>query len=1203
MGQRLLSLKGDLPFWRGKSRLSVNDRGQRRFLKLENCYVSSDGGEIRQFPGYATLVDLTAINNSEGYERLVPDGAVPILDLQSPNAPYRERFDLDPAQIGFLDCKARPSHLFAFEQVGDEIFVIGESRFREAPIYNTSRIKLTIENVDTTGGTYVVTLTGSPGGISNTNQGTAGLNGLTTEHVVYIEDVVVDDVAAQAAINTNLNGKIHQISNIASDVVTLRTTTATSFDLSATGEIHSTRYNRTDTYSTPSGTDPYDSTYDNRPDDPDALTVWRVTAKPDLSSTSVVPCWPAWVANRQRDWGDYNNVGGEGILFSPTVGYRGVSRREQRRLPYRPTVECALDRIILAAPQYGCMFQIPAIVSIDPSPWPTQGATSDLGVVYQNNSIYDKPRSLGIPKPRLIENIYTPAPTSPNDDGSVSVNVSAREGSPNYGLAEGTYRFAISFEDAGTGEEGLASEPITVVIPAAGTYPYAYTISINYIHPGYLMPECLATKMNVYIATSADGPLAHYGTFELEENPVLSLVGLGNTAGSAVYGFTRTTPEDPYALWRRFDLPLLDDSGDISNVLDATRLAPQSATMPRGATACKYIRGVLFAGGSLGNAGPSQQLWDATASIVHTDGDPYYRDDEMFINAHATNGAAIPPIGGAVVDGDSQKGTLGIAGRAFPDAYQGIEIISNQALFPGGDSFKAIDRVLNRRVATRVNLSSPSSIAYHRDVVKLQRDIYDRERVPGSSPNTSTVSKSAEQIFYVMPRGQLQVGDPGEPQRSSRAFIKIVDPNKGDDITAIGQLAGSAVICTRKETYSYSWYRNPGGEEPALMSNEFGCIAPNSMVEFDGGLAWLSERGPVAIGGGLQHVGQDIAEDFYGQGRVYKSDSRGMMYHSWGYHDAQRNLVIWGLVREDSATVIEDEGVEGISQVNATDKQLSRFPCDEMLVWSYKTGAFSTWRPPAGLEVLWMRTIRDAGGQPRACFLAADQRIYALDDTWTDANSFQASCTVTPTAAGSGTTLSFTNGGTFQDGDTGFEQRNTNLLLRVGMLVEIIDENGDVVSDTTIASVTSTGATGGTIVLTASQSWKTGYLVRIGGRQRATILSNYIGAETMDTMSIDGLQVRYTLNGNLGTAGARIRLLKSDWDAGRGEDSRTINLTDGDKFEELGWVSNTSNAIASLGRRRSFQKGRADCQEVAVQIELTGEQQVRIQDIALELGA
>ena len=79
---------------------------------------------------------------------------------------------------------------------------------------------------------------------------------------------------------------------------------------------------------------------------------------------------------------------------------------------------------------------------------------------------------------------------------------------------------AIAWEDAGTGDEGLASEPIEVDIPDTTTRTdgdFCYTIRINYVHPGYHMPECLGLRMNVYLSAANQTALAFYGSFEMEQ--------------------------------------------------------------------------------------------------------------------------------------------------------------------------------------------------------------------------------------------------------------------------------------------------------------------------------------------------------------------------------------------------------------------------------------------------------------------------------------------------------------------------------------------------------------------------------------------------------------------------------------------------------------------------------------------------------------
>jgi len=1228
VGKRLLSLKGQYG-WGGISRLNTNDSGQRRFTKLENVYVSHDGSELRHFPGFGTFIDLNDTNNPSGYASYAPDAYRAVVSFESPNDPYPLNSEYSALSSQSLYSRAKMSGLFAFEQIGNEIFVIGESRFREDPIYDASRTKLTIASIDIGLGTrYVLTMSGTPAAGSSFDSTGPGMNGIWVGMPVFIDEFAASSGtdADAALIASDLTGKVHEVFGFAGATITLTTigTGSLSAAVSGAGEMHRVRPNRNNNYSNV-GTLPYSATYDDRPDDPDALTVWRVTDEIDMlnvATSNAYPCYPSWVANRTRDFGDTIATDAvEGVLIHGDVAspVRGASRREQRRLPYRPCVEPALDRIILAAPGYGCMLQIPARTPIDASDW-TSGGTSTSGIVIENNSIYDKPRALGMPKARLVDTVGTAPQDSPGELGSpadgFSGCVHADFGLPEHGLAAGAYKVAISWEDVGTGDEGVASEPINVTIPSHAGGAYAYTIRLNYLHPGYFMPESAGYRMNVYIAPPGSEALAFYGSYDCWGRNMSTLSAYGEVYRSAKYGFNICESTDWNALIRSFDLPVRGgDGGDISGVLDPTRLAPQSATMPMGADACKFIRGVLFSGGAVGDSGPALQLWSAGASAQYAPSDPLFRDDEFFIFSHSIAGARVPNLV-IPTDGDTQSVTLGIAGRSFPDAYQGIGMVESD-LFPGHNSNLYVDRVLNpivRDLYRLVSVPSTTDIRQNIERVRLTRPLFDRGRKVGLSPDSEPqYSVFNKDLFYVMPRGVLQIGDPGYPNRASPLFRKIVDPPRGDDIRAIGQLAGSAVVCTQKETYSYSWYRNPGGETPNLVSSEFGCIGSNTMVEFDGGLAWLSDRGPVALGQGLQHVGRHVAEDFNGDDRRYARDTTGLMRHSWSAHDPQRGLVMWGLLRSTTygGTVrIMYEGAP-YTQATASDQVLSRFPCDEVLIWSYRADAFSTWRPPAGLEIYWMREMRDKYGTVRMCFLAADGRIYALDDEWSDSNGMFGNASIVGVASSSATastTLSLTGLVTYKDGDAYTLKRNFATLLRVGMLVEFLDDRGDVFAETAISSITTTSEDSNSesvIELSAPQTWSAGHSVRIGGRQRATITSTYIGAETPDTMQCQRVQMRYSVEGTNGHANARVRMFKSEVGVGEGEEARIVDFTSAGKWEAIGYQKPSVAIpleIERVGRRKNFSRGEISGPELAVQIEITGEKQTRIHDIALEIG-
>ena len=1255
MGSRLLSLKGPAG-WGGVTRRQVNDRGQRSFLKLENCYVTADGQELRTFPGYGTFIDLNAANNANGYDQLVPDAVRPVVRHTQPNlSPQayddrpREQAVYATSQSQTLYCRAKVSSVFAFEQIGNEIFVMGESRFRESPIYNSSREQLAITNLvllnpASTGDRIGVRLSDQTT-YSTTDAG-AGGNSIKVGDVVYIEELTSSDAAVQAVIDADLVGKMHEVHAVAGNQ-NLSFTTLQSVALASgaaqpacTGTIYRIRNNRSDNYPTVAQ-QPYCANLDDRPDDPEALTVWRVIDPVNMLGFSAVnpkfydneyPCYPAWVANRLRDFGDGNTAPShlctEGLLLagdsdSPA---RGVSRREQRRLPYRPCVEPALDRIILAAPQYGCMFQVPARVPIDGSMW-TSPTDSNFGVPTRHNYIYDKPRALGIPKPRIVANPLELLDKSPVVLGSsphdVSINylrstptTTGNQVSPSMGAEAGEYTMAVAWYDAGTGDEGLASESIKLKMPTEAETPngFVYSIIVNYMHPGYHMPEAMPFLLNVYIAPPGKTALSYYGTFDMQADRWVSADNEGRL--SAHFGFKFADPDDAQAYFSGFPLPLPANSNDLSPMLDPQRQAPQSASMPRGSEACKYIRGVLFSGGNMGNTGADRQLWRAKASIYYDHDGHMDADNVIAIQAHnLTPGTSITS---PALDGDFHNGHLGIAGRCFPDAYQGVELVE-EGLLPDSSQNVRVDKVINRMCGGRDALyNAPTNLdrTHYLERLQLTRSVVDRFRNPGRSPSDDLdIYRSQQDLYYVMPRGQLQIGDPGAPHRSNKAFIKIVDPKRGGDIKAIGQLGGSAIVCTQNETYSYSWYRNVGSDEPNLLSEQFGCIGSNTMVEFDGGLAWLSNRGPVALGASLQHVGADISESFYrpflNESSEYVRDSQGMMRHSWGVHDEQRGLVMWGLLTRDAKTSIEWEGVPITFDADAdlTDEQISRFPCNEVLIWSYRANAFSTWRPPAGLGIYWMRPLRDGEGVVRMCFLAEDKVIYALDDEWGDANGvFGTSLDVTAASASDGASTTFTfssANGTFKDGDTATFKKNFATYLRAGMLVEFLDSNGNVSSSTTIASITTTSQSAASVVeLTAAQTWASGQTVRLGARARTTITTTYVGAETMDTLQVQRVQMRYGIEGT-GHANAKVRMFKSETGVGTGEEALSIDFTEPGTHEAIGAAKpNTSvpSEIAKVGRRRNFSQGQISGAEVAVQVELTGQAQVRIQDISLEVG-
>ncbi len=309
--------------------------------------------------------------------------------------------------------------------------------------------------------------------------------------------------------------------------------------------------------------------------------------------------------------------------------------------------------------------------------------------------------------------------------------------------------------------------------------------------------------------------------------------------------------------------------------------------------------------------------------------------------------------------------------------------------------------------------------------------------------------------------------------------IGYTDAEADEEIEGVGTFGAGFILASRSNTYLLSFTDEPRSK-PDLVSNEFGCIAPNTFVEFDGGTAWISSRGPVAMtGDGMQWVGRDLEYLFIGSRARYKKDSQGRMRHAWGAHDPDRGLVIFGMLADlDGSVEITDHG-EDYSFADATDKLRSRFPCDELLVWSYRANAWSRWTMPAGLEVLWMERDVDVQGVGRLLFLAADKRIYAMDDEFADSNVDPVVVTATDAGVGVGpvTMTGVLMGGTVDD-------REDDTFVRAGMTVLQV-RNNNLVQITTVYDFTST-----TLTVLDGITWEVGDEFIIGAHV-ATLETNF----------------------------------------------------------------------------------------------------------------
>jgi hypothetical protein len=796
--------------------------------------------------------------------------------------------------------------------------------------------------------------------------------------------------------------------------------------------------------------------------------------------------------------------------------------------------------------------------------------------VHWFNDLHDKPRALGVPKAILVDSTITPAPVSSPSTWAAQAPYNFNVygiNSPGVGWTPGTYRFAITYYDDFTGEEGLPSEEVSITVPSSGTGGHSYGIQLTYFHPGYLYPEILTLSLNIYFASNTVEPLGFYKRVPLQVGPI------STPNASSKYGFTAggspeaTVPQQ--TLYQTFQLQPPLNSSPYSSARDTSRLAPQSLQMPKGAECFRVIRGIPLSVGHTGTHGLVGELTGAKSSAILDPSTPVLRTAENEVIVRFSNSPSVDLVG-ATLDGP-----FGLASRVFPPAYEGVGLFSSE-LYPAPRQLLFVDRVLNCKTHN-TNSVLERHQAYEQRL-RMDESVFDKDKGDAGSPFRQT--RNFKQVYLEEPKTQVQVGEPGRPEVAIATAIQIIDPNRDDDGFAIGNLGGQAIICTKEETFSLAWARAPQGNVPQSVTNEHGCVGTNSMTQFDGGLCWLGKRGPCAMMPQFDFVGADLEHDFTGSKRRYLSDSRGFMRHAWSCHDRSRGLVLWGLVTTQATHTINWHGT-AVTFSAAPDQAKSRFPCDEVLIWSYRAQAFSRWRPPSGMEIFWMRPVKDKNGDERLSFLAADNRIYAFDEEWNDTNRslFQSSIT----GIGNASTVLTTVSSFAVDGNGGATARGTgDNLVRVGMSVLIFDSEGQVVAKTTVAAATAPN----TITLTAASSWGFGATLEIGHRSDLRVVTTFAG-DSADNLEVESVQARYALAGEGLRAWAQVQVNKSDL---RDASQTTDYSQEPSVWKKLGIAEDTL-----YGARRTLAEGRTVAPEIAVDVTFTGGAQVRLTDLAVDV--
>lgn len=1138
---------------------------------LLDCYVSRDGQEIRQMPGFKCIIDpvttartpADAPGATTGYECDVVESYRPVNETVS-NYLFAKEEAFTQQQVVWCDDN-KP--LFV-EQVANRWVLVGESGVRREPIFNTGRTAY----VRVTAVTHVsatqcdLTVNQQPETTANATNGIVAGNSLTVRGLT------------SGVAGTALNQKAHVVASFPTATTIRINTSIVDPANNLTGQ--SAFVDRI--------TPDFDGTSSTIGDDEYSLTAWHVGRKGDPTGDPITEVAPAHVANRRRDYGDATTTVAEGDL--------GRSRRRQHPLPYRPNPHVADQRLILAAPGYGCVFHVPVLT-------PTHtGDGFDLDGHYPGNSVWDQPRCVGIPKALVWEDTETDAIVNETQLATVSTNTTLQVAgapwtvdqwigfrvyivdgaaagnssvisanttntitfgaiaglagtNPNFVIygdtwhvlstavaqesfggsnaasgvpRAGIYGFRFAYRDDTTGEMGLPSDPIFVSTNAVTSA--LQKIRFRVLFPGYVMPECLALTICVY-RTQKNGTSGSTFFFDRAIPLTSSHHGLDPATGLTSVELTMIYKED-------------------AQLANSPVPVPDLNQMPMGCADSITAKSWTVYGGSLGNAGPDLSLIQTDIGIRYdaiTVFDSLYPQlDTAFTHGSSATGSKSYYTGESGTASAVTTVTLTDAAKAWVTnqwvhwvvritsgaaSGQESEIISNtatQLTFAEIATLAGLPTyiIIARQPKFTGQLGIPSSYA--------QQSIFSSGLLPYPTRQARLIAMRNPQAAYLSAtlavpetqirelrwrldsdvfekdkahdherrrvvyirglRGALQIAEQDRPDITPGTNTTIVDDDRDANIEALGTYQGQILAATRRRTHMLGFSVSPVGAPVDMVSDSFGCIAPNTMVEHDGGSAWISDRGPVALMGGFQWIGQSLEPWFVGESARFLRDSRGMMRHAWGHHDAQRGLVMFGVFENrlrgtDDEVTVTHQGVTYLWD-DASDEVRSRFPCDTILVWSYAVNAWSIWRPQAGREWLWMASGQDATGTERSVFLCRDGRVYALDDQYSNFNRGGGFATVATRQTGSTITVTTTYGQAVSD--IGASDSYAAPGMRVLIVRGSATESPFVVADTTLVS-----ATGAALTLPVSVSVEPNDTVWVGARTMSivTTFRNFKGTD------------------------------------------------------------------------------------------------------------
>ena len=374
---------------------------------------------------------------------------------------------------------------------------------------------------------------------------------------------------------------------------------------------------------------------------------------------------------------------------------------------------------------------------------------------------------------------------------------------------------------------------------------------------------------------------------------------------------------------------------EVNSLANISVRMPIIENLPAGATSVRTVKGTTFFCSQLSSNLTSIAAAERTFAAID-----FVARDQIVISPTIDPAVGITALSGGMA-----------ADYQFPSSIGGYNILMN------GLPIFTLDRVLNAIYDIHAGVNNGQNHVWS---ITTQHDL------------KNTVPYVTRDSIISIPRGLVWFSEQGFPGVSPSTNRIPVDRLEGFDVIALGRMDDTLIICSDKETYSLTWDRSPLGVNPRMMSTEYGCIAPSSMTQFDGGLAWLSDRGPVLMtSGGFQWISSSISSTW----NSYKRDSRGWMPHAFAAHDPTRKIILFFLRKDRNSSAYA---------MAVGDDKKSKVPCDEVLVYSYAANAWSVWELKPEHECVDATNVLCYDGIRRLGILTGAKLVYLFDETLRD---------------------------------------------------------------------------------------------------------------------------------------------------------------------------------------------------------------------------